>query len=215
MEGVRWIATVGARIAQRPGQIEVFEDGHRPAVRTDQRQRVGLGRAHVEEVHSLAVNGRRELRIAVQPRLVHAPVEARAPVGDELADVVTRNAVAPLHTGQLVRPADPLQPGLEIFEVGLGDLDAVWAQACARGNCHARLPSFAHQIEPPCARLFSARLARPGYASTPSYRCVRRWRVALEPTRLRRLPGPDSGSTRSRRYGYDGLAPMANANLES
>jgi hypothetical protein len=57
-------------------------------VGADQRQRVGLGRADVDEVHRLAVDRGRELGMRVEPGLLVAPVEARAPVFDELADIV-------------------------------------------------------------------------------------------------------------------------------
>ena len=122
VEGVRWIAAVGARVAQRPDQVEVLEDRHRPAVRADQRQRVGLGRAHVEEVHRLAVDRRRELRVGVEPGLLVAPVEGRAPVVDELAHVLERDAVVPVGAGQLIGPAHPGQACLEVVEVGLRQL---------------------------------------------------------------------------------------------
>ena len=63
VERVGGVAAVGARIGQRPDQVEVLEHAHRPAMRADQRQRVGLGRAHVQEVHALAVDLGDELRV--------------------------------------------------------------------------------------------------------------------------------------------------------
>jgi hypothetical protein len=59
------------------------------AVTEHERQRVRLGRADVEEEHVRAVDGRRVLRVRVEPRLPGSPVVAVAPVLGQLATRAT------------------------------------------------------------------------------------------------------------------------------
>ena len=74
-------------------------------MREDQRQRVGLGRADVQEVDRLTVDLGDELRQFVQPRLVGAPVEAVGPVGGQALEMVERDAAAPTVARRSLRPA--------------------------------------------------------------------------------------------------------------
>ena len=83
VEGVPWIAAVGARIAERADDVEVLHDRGRPAVRKDQRRRIRLGGADVQEMDRLSVDRRRELGVGVQPRFPGAPVVAVAPAVDQ------------------------------------------------------------------------------------------------------------------------------------
>ena len=50
MEGVPGVAAVGDGIGQRREQVEELEHRARPAVGEDQRHRLGLRRAQVDEV---------------------------------------------------------------------------------------------------------------------------------------------------------------------
>ena len=43
MEGIGRVALVRPRVGERPDQVDVLEEGVRPAVRQDQRDGVGLG----------------------------------------------------------------------------------------------------------------------------------------------------------------------------
>src|SRR5438105_11896219 len=76
---------MGARVRQWTDEVEVLGRRTWPAVRQDQRERVGLLRLHVDEVDVLAVDLGHELRMAVQLRLLCTPVEAVRPVVGELA----------------------------------------------------------------------------------------------------------------------------------
>ena len=61
MEGVRWVGAVSARVGQRADDVEVLDDRAWPAVREDEREGVGLGRADVQEMDGLPVDLGREL----------------------------------------------------------------------------------------------------------------------------------------------------------
>ena len=67
VEGVGRVAAVGARVGQWPDDLDELRDRTGIAVADDQRQRIGLGRADVEEVDGLTVDLGRELRKRVEP----------------------------------------------------------------------------------------------------------------------------------------------------
>ena len=62
--------------------VEELDDRAGPAVGDDQRQRVGFGRARVDEVHARAVDLGDEVVERVEPRLGAPPVVLVAPVRD-------------------------------------------------------------------------------------------------------------------------------------
>jgi hypothetical protein len=72
----------------------------------DQRERVGLRRADVQEVDLLSVDRGEELRVCVDALLLCAPVESLAPAGREFAHVRQRGAIVPASFGDLVGPAN-------------------------------------------------------------------------------------------------------------
>src|SRR5215470_6922541 len=65
VEGVEGLPAVPDRVGQWPDDLSEFNDGARPAVRHDQRERVGLRRPHVQEVNTETVDAGAELREAV------------------------------------------------------------------------------------------------------------------------------------------------------
>src|SRR5215216_7079466 len=68
---------------ERLDRPEVLDDRAGPAVREDERQRVLVRRADVEEVDPLAVDLRQKLWPAIELGLPRAPVVAGPPVRDE------------------------------------------------------------------------------------------------------------------------------------
>jgi hypothetical protein len=90
----------------------------------DQRQRLIVRRAGVEEVDVQPIDLGPELRDRVQPGLGGAPVVARAPVVAELLDVGERDALGPVVDGLLLRPASAVEPIVQIGKLRLADLDA-------------------------------------------------------------------------------------------
>ena len=77
VEGVLRPAAERRRIGERTDELDLLEDRARPSVRDDQRQRVRVAGADVDEVDVDPVDGRHELREGVQLRL--APCASRSP----------------------------------------------------------------------------------------------------------------------------------------
>jgi hypothetical protein len=79
---------VDPRVSERTDDVEVLDHRHRPAVGEDERERVAFGRADVQEVDGLPVDGGGELRVGVELGFPGAPVVAGAPVLDEVFDAL-------------------------------------------------------------------------------------------------------------------------------
>src|SRR5690242_4311108 len=105
MKRVGGVTAVCARVAERTDDIEELRDRTGPAVRDHEWQRVGFGRARVDEVHLLAVDTGEEVRPPVEARFLRAPVELVAPVLTQLLQVRAVGAVAPTRVRDLVGPA--------------------------------------------------------------------------------------------------------------
>src|SRR5262249_41867195 len=88
VESVLRAATVRGWIRKRAYGLELLDDGSRPTVRDDQRQRIRMARAQMDEVNVHPVDGRNELRKGVEPRFYLSPVVAGAPVPDECLELV-------------------------------------------------------------------------------------------------------------------------------
>ena len=84
VEGVRRAAAVRRGIGQRIDDLQLLDDRAGPAVRDDERQRVLVLRADVDEVDVEPVDLGDELRQRVQLRLDLAPVVLGRPVAREL-----------------------------------------------------------------------------------------------------------------------------------
>src|SRR5579871_4748212 len=105
MKGVARRAAMSGRIAERPDDVAELDDRARPAMRQDQRECAGFRGTDVQEMDVRAIDGGRELRERVQPRLLGTPVVAAAPVGGQLLHIVQRDAILPTNAGQFIRPA--------------------------------------------------------------------------------------------------------------
>src|SRR5215510_4247288 len=77
----------------------------------------------MDEVHVDLRQRHRKLLEGIEARLVHAPVILGAPVVDELAQIRQVRAVLPARAGDLVGPADAVQPLAEVSESGVWDPD--------------------------------------------------------------------------------------------
>ena len=123
VERVLRIAAVRPRIGERADDVEELDNRSRPSVRDDQRERVGLGRTRVEEVHARAVDLGEEVVERVEPRLGPSPVVLVAPVREQLGEVAELHAVVPAGVGDLFGQTCPHQPFVEVVEGTLGNLD--------------------------------------------------------------------------------------------
>src|SRR5207249_11854544 len=73
-----------------------------------------------------------ELRQRVEPRLRHAPVEALAPVGDQLAQVGEVRTVGPARAGDLVGEARAREALAQVGQDGVGNGDTEGLEVHAR-----------------------------------------------------------------------------------
>ena len=134
VEGIRRGAAVRNGINQRFDHLRVLVDRTGPAVEQQQRQRIRVRRALVDEVDVEAVDVRRELVETVQPRFLRPPVEAVAPVLDQLPQIGQAGAVVPVGILQLVRKADRVEPRLQVVEHGVRHVDGEGRDGRAAGR---------------------------------------------------------------------------------
>ena len=121
MEGVLWPAAMGGGIGQGADDLHEFDHRTGPALGDDQRQRVLVLRADVQEVDVEAVDGCLILAPIVQHRLAAAPVVAVTPVIDQRLDLGERGALGPVVDCLRVRPAGLVDAAVEVLEVRLRD----------------------------------------------------------------------------------------------
>ena len=127
-ERVGRVAAVRRRVGQQRQDLADLVERARPAVREDQRQRVGPDTLLVHEVDVVVLDAvgadrLRELRHAVQVGLLHAPVEAGPPVFAEFLHVGEVGAVLPAAVFDFGGPAGLREAALQVAQVGVGDLD--------------------------------------------------------------------------------------------
>ena len=93
------------RIDQRIDDLHLLDDRARPAVRDDDRQRILMLRADVDEMDVQPVDLGDELRQGVQLRLDLAPVVLGRPIARELLHGRELDALRLIRDGLLLGPA--------------------------------------------------------------------------------------------------------------
>src|ERR671915_115275 len=112
-------------------------------MRQDQRERVHLGRAHVDKVDVLIVNRGSELRELIQLGFVLTPVVAGSPIPNHVLHILEADTIVPANAGQLVGPAGAAQPASQVIQVGLGNVDAERSYTGVGIGCHIMPPTIA------------------------------------------------------------------------
>src|SRR5262249_2731374 len=84
LESVFGAASIRGWIRERSDDFELLDDRSRPTVCDDDRERILVTRTDVDEVNVDSVDGRDELRKAVQLRFHLPPVVAASPVPNQL-----------------------------------------------------------------------------------------------------------------------------------
>ena len=135
VEGVRCAAAVRGGIDQRIDDLQLMEDRAGPAVRNEERQRVRVLRAHVDEMNVQSIDPGDELRQGVQPRLHLAPVVFRRPVARDVLHQRERDALRIVRDGLFLGPLRGGNAPAEVLKSGLGHVDGEGADRWGDGNC--------------------------------------------------------------------------------
>ncbi len=123
VERVLGASTVRGRVGERAHGLEQLDDRAGPAVRHDQRQRVGMRRADVDEVDIHPVDLGRELRQRVEFGLHLAPVVVGCPVADEFLNRRQLHTLRPICDQLLVGPAVRGDTAAQVGERLVGHVD--------------------------------------------------------------------------------------------
>ena|SRR5688572_1191131 len=107
-------------------------------MRHDDRQGIRMTRAHVDKVNVQAVDVRYELRQGIELRFHLAPVVVRAPIANELLQLLQLDALRSIRDSLAVGPTGGGDAPAEIIQLGLGDLDSVGAYRAIFGPLQGR-----------------------------------------------------------------------------
>src|SRR6202008_1783504 len=122
--------------AERADDLHELDDRSRPSVRENDRQRVPVRGAHVDEVNAEPVDLGAVLREGVEASLEPAPVVLVAPVDDQRLSLLQGYALRPVTDGFPLRPPRGRQPTFEIVECRLRYLDLEWSNVLRRLGEH-------------------------------------------------------------------------------
>ena len=134
MEGVRCACAVRRGIGERIDDLQLLDDRAGPSVRHDERQRVLVLRADVDEVNVDSVDLGQEHGERVQPRLHLAPVVGGAPVAHHLLELPELRPLRSVVDGLLIRPAGRGDAPAEISELRFRNIDAEGADGITGGR---------------------------------------------------------------------------------
>ncbi len=105
------------RIGQWTDDLQLLDDGTRPPVRDDHRQRIGIFRANVDEVNVEAIDFGDELRQRVQPGFDFAPVIVGRPITCEFLHGCELHALRRVGHRFPLRPPGGLDASLQVNEL--------------------------------------------------------------------------------------------------
>src|SRR5258706_10602784 len=114
---------MGGRVGERTNDLELLDDGPRPAVRDDDGQRIRVTGADVDEVNVDSIDRRDELREAIQFLLHLSPVVVRAPIANQRLKLRQLRTLRLIGDGFLVGPPRCSNAPPKITECGLGYFD--------------------------------------------------------------------------------------------
>ena len=114
---------MGRRVGEQVDDLHLLDDRSGPSVADDERQRVLVLRAGVDEVDVQPVDLGDELRDGVQPRLALAPVVLVVPVARDRLHRLQLHALRGILDALLLGPARGRDAGAQVLEVRLGELD--------------------------------------------------------------------------------------------
>ena len=130
MERVRCARAIRSRIGQWPDDLHLLDDRAGPPVENDERQRVFVLRADVNEVNVQPIDLGDELRESLELRLALAPVVLCLPIARERLDRRELHALRRIVDGLLFGPARGRDARAQVIEIRLGGLERERPDRC-------------------------------------------------------------------------------------
>ena len=121
VEGVRCARAVRGGIGEPADELQLLDDRAGPAVADDERERVLVLGADVDEVDVEPVDLGDEVREGVQPRLALAPVVLGRPVASEVLHECERHALRVVLDGLLLGESRRGDARPQVLEIRLGN----------------------------------------------------------------------------------------------
>ena len=146
MERVRRAPAVRGGIGERLDDLQLLDDRAGPPVRDDQRQRVLVLGADVDEMNVQPVDLGHEVRQGVQLRLARAPVVVRPPVAREVLHHREPHALRVVGDRLALGPPGRVHAPAQIGELRLGKTDLKRADSGLIAAC--LLCAFRHDHAP-------------------------------------------------------------------
>src|SRR5207247_2361951 len=128
--GVRRAPAKRLRLRERAHDLELFDDRAGPPVRDDDRQRIVVLRADVDEVDVHPVDLRDELRQGLESPFNLPPVVVRSPVAGELLHRREPHALRLILDDLLAGPPHGPDTPAKVVEILLWNIDAERTDRC-------------------------------------------------------------------------------------
>jgi len=120
VERVGDIGAVGGGVRERIDDFQLLDHRSGPSMGDDERHRVGMLRAHMDEMNVQPVDLGDELRQGIQPCFARAPIVVRTPRPHELLDRRDRQALRVIRDRFAVRPARRSDTPSQVHEICFG-----------------------------------------------------------------------------------------------
>ena len=146
VERVRCAAAMCGGIGERFDDLHLLDDRSGPSVRDDERQRVLVLRANVDEVNVEAVDLGDEVRHGVQFRLDLAPVVVGRPVARECLSRGELNALRVVRDRFALRPPRRVDAAAQFGEIRLRKIHMEWTDGNSVAACLLR--NLTHGVTP-------------------------------------------------------------------
>ncbi len=130
MKSVGRTRTVGRGIGQRIDDLELLDDRTRPSMRDDERHRVLMLRANVDEVNIQSIDLGHEVRQRIELRLALAPIVISRPMAREVLNHRERHALRVVGDSLPVRPSRCLDPSPQVDELRFRHMYVQWTNRC-------------------------------------------------------------------------------------
>jgi hypothetical protein len=126
MKGVLRPSTICGRIGKWLNHLVEFDDGSGPTVGDDQWESIGVRGTLMDEVDIESVDFGGELVKPIESRFPCPPVVSVGPVAGEVANVIQRDALAPVVDALCFGPPRVFQAHVQVSHVVVGNSDAEW-----------------------------------------------------------------------------------------